>query len=302
MKRLAKIVITTIIASSIFVGCSNTSTADATATGTEASTEENSVETTSNETTDEATATEEIVPNEDAVDIGELNPIFKAPESIENLPQLQEPKTGDTIATIKTNKGDITAVLYPEYAPKAVENFTTHAKDGYFNGLIFHRVINDFMIQGGDPEGTGMGGESIWGTPFEDEVSNNLKNFRGALSMANSGVNTNGSQFFIVQNSDINTINPNASTELQYYSENQDEVLDVVDENTVVKAKNLYPKFANDYYTEIGGTPHLDFRHTVFGQVVSGLEVVDSIAAVEVDKNSKPTEDVIIETVEISTY
>lgn len=102
-------------------------------------------------------------------------------------------------ATIKTNMGDMEFVLFPEIAPKAVENFVTHAKEGYYNGLIFHRVINDFMIQGGDPTGTGCGGESVYGKAFEDEFSIDARNYYGALSMANSGPNTNGSQFFIVQ-------------------------------------------------------------------------------------------------------
>ena len=113
--------------------------------------------------------------------------------------QLNAPKDGELKATIKTNMGEIKLRLFPEHAPKAVENFTTHAKNGYYNGLIFHRVIDNFMIQGGDPLGTGKGGESIWGKPFEDEFTGELHNLRGALSMANAGPNTNGSQFFIVQ-------------------------------------------------------------------------------------------------------
>ncbi len=113
--------------------------------------------------------------------------------------QLEKPQKGDKIATMTTNMGEIKIKLFPEYAPKAVENFVTHAKEGYYNGLIFHRVIKDFMIQGGDPNGTGMGGESIWGDPFEDEFTPELHNLRGALSMANAGPGTNGSQFFIVE-------------------------------------------------------------------------------------------------------
>ena len=113
--------------------------------------------------------------------------------------QTQAPASGEEVAVIKTSKGDIFVRLFPEHAPKAVENFKTHAKNGYYDGLIFHRVINDFMIQGGDPTGSGMGGESIWGKSFEDEFTPELHNLRGALSMANAGPNTNGSQFFIVQ-------------------------------------------------------------------------------------------------------
>ena len=107
--------------------------------------------------------------------------------SILNFTEL---KKGDVIATIKTNFGSIRVKMLPEAAPKAVENFLTHARNGYYNGIIFHRVINDFMIQGGDPTGTGMGGESIWGDPFEDEFTPDARNFRGALSMANAGPGT----------------------------------------------------------------------------------------------------------------
>ena len=102
-------------------------------------------------------------------------------------PQLDLVNVKGPKATIKTNHGEIVIQLFPEQAPKTVENFVGLAKKGYYDGVIFHRVINDFMIQGGDPTGTGMGGESIWGAPFEDEFSNELFNIRGALSMANAG-------------------------------------------------------------------------------------------------------------------
>ena len=101
-------------------------------------------------------------------------------------------------ATIKTNKGDMKFNLLSDAAPKAVENFVTHAKNGYYDGLIFHRVIKDFMIQGGAPTGSGCGGESIWGTPFEDECNPKVAFDKpGLLAMANAGPGTNGSQFFI---------------------------------------------------------------------------------------------------------
>lgn len=118
--------------------------------------------------------------------------------------QLDMPAVGDEIAVMHTNHGDITLRFFPEVAPKAVENFITHSRDGYYDGLTFHRVMKDFMIQGGDPTGTGMGGESIWGESFKDEYQRGLYNFRGALSMANAGANTNGSQFFIVQTKNVN--------------------------------------------------------------------------------------------------
>ena len=102
------------------------------------------------------------------------------------------------VVVLETNKGDIQLQLYSDRAPKAVENFVTHVENGYYDGVIFHRVIKNFMIQGGDPTGTGRGGESIWGEPFEDEFTPNLVFDRdGLLAMANSGRNTNSSQFFI---------------------------------------------------------------------------------------------------------
>lgn len=104
----------------------------------------------------------------------------------------------DTIVVLETNVGNIELKMYPEVAPLAVENFTTHVKNGYYNGLIFHRVIKGFMIQGGDPTGTGTGGESIWKKPFKDEIGKNVVFDKPyLLAMANSGPTTNGSQFFI---------------------------------------------------------------------------------------------------------
>lgn len=191
--------------------------------------------------------------------------------------QLRAPQSGDTLAVIKTNMGDIKIKLFPEEAPKTVENFTTHAKNGYYNGVIFHRVIKDFMIQGGDPDGTGMGGESIWGRSFADEFDPSLHNLRGALSMANAGPNTNGSQFFIVQ---ANTVPANMLSQMKQMPES-------------------FPESTVEAYANLGGTPWLDFRHTVFGQVVEGMDVVDSIAAVKVGPNDKPVEPVVIETIEI---
>lgn len=107
-------------------------------------------------------------------------------------------EAANPIAIFETSKGNIQVELRPDLAPKAVENFTTHAKNGYYNGQIFHRVIKDFMIQGGDPTGTGTGGDSIWNKPFEDEFAPNaVFDKAGILAMANRGPNTNSSQFFI---------------------------------------------------------------------------------------------------------
>ena len=191
--------------------------------------------------------------------------------SILNFTEL---KKGDVIATIKTNFGSIRVKMLPEAAPKAVENFLTHARNGYYNGIIFHRVINGFMIQGGDPTGTCMGGESIWGDPVEDEFTPDARNFRGALSMANAGPGTNGSQFFIVQ----------AGPE-------------TIDARMFPMLKRQGKEFSEEAvakYTEMGGTPWLDGAHTVFGQVVEGMDVVDKIAAVRVDRSSRPYDEVTI--------
>ncbi len=194
--------------------------------------------------------------------------------------QLQKPQAGEQIAVMHTNHGDISLRLFGERAPKAVENFVTHAQNGYYNGLIFHRVIQDFMIQGGDPTGTGCGGESIWGTPFKDEFDPALHNLRGALSMANAGPGTNGSQFFIVQASSVHP---------QLLSQMQD-------------LRNYFPAEAEEAYRENGGTPHLDYHHTVFGQVFDGMSVVDEIAAVKTNAQDRPLDDVIIESIEIKEY
>ena len=192
--------------------------------------------------------------------------------------QLSMPQKGDTLAVMHTNMGDIKIKLFPEKAPKTVENFVTHSKNGYYNGLKFHRVINDFMIQGGDPRGNGTGGESIWGGSFSDEFDPELHNLRGALSIANSGPNTNGSQFFIVQASEV------PANMLEQMRDLED---------------NGFPADITAAYEALGGTPWLDFRHTVFGQVTEGMDVVDAIAAVET-VNDVPRSDVIIESIEVT--
>ena len=192
-----------------------------------------------------------------------------------NYPQLNTEEYDGPIATLETNQGEIKLKLFEKQAPMTVENFIRLAKKKYYDGTIFHRVISDFMIQGGDPEGDGTGGESIWGHPFEDEFSDELFNLRGALSMANSGPNTNGSQFFIVQNKNMPK---------RFIRE-----LDGAG----------YPKEIIKAYKQ-GGTPWLDNRHTVFGQVIAGMDVVDKIAKVKKDANDKPIDDVIIEKITIS--
>lgn len=203
------------------------------------------------------------------------------PEQTEdiNLIQFAQPASGTEVARIKTSMGDIEIVFFPEYAPKAVENFITHAKDGYYNGTIFHRVIKDFMIQGGDPTGTGFGGESIWGNDFEDEFSMQLWNFTGALSMANTGrASSNSSQFFIVA--------APAITDEKYLKS---------------MADAGYPQEVIEKYKELGGTPWLDQKHTVFGYVISGMDIIEAISNTATGQNDKPVEDVIISEIEFYT-
>lgn len=182
-------------------------------------------------------------------------------------------------ALIKTNMGDMEFVLFPETAPKAVESFTTHAKNGYYNGIIFHRVIKDFMIQGGDPTGTGCGGESAFGHSFEDEFAIDARNYYGALSMANSGANTNGSQFFIVQ---AKSVPANMLSQMEALKEQG------------------FPQEVIDNYKEKGGTPWLDFHHTVFGQLISGEETLEDIANVRCGMSDKPVFDVVINEIVIT--
>lgn len=145
---------------------------------------------------------------------------------------------------LRTNQGVIMVKLFPEHAPKATENFLGLAKKGYYDGIIFHRVITEFMIQGGDPTGTGRGGQSLWGEPFEDECVPDLRFDRsGLLAMANAGPNTNGSQFFITTAS----------------------------------------------------TPWLDGRHTIFGEVVEGYDIVRKIEQTPTGRDDRPIEQQAIE-------
>lgn len=218
---------------------------------------------------------------------------------VTKLPQLEGPHSGDTTATIHTSMGDIKVWFFPDYAPKAVENFITHSREGYYDNVIFHRVINQFMIQGGDPDGTGTGGESIWGDVFDNEVDTDLRNFRGALCMANAGADTNGSQFYIVQSQDIGE---DLKTQLTELSGNADDTFFEKADGTKVTFADVFTKDVVDEYINNGGYPTLDFNYTVFGQVYEGMDVVDKIAAVETDENDKPKEDVVIESIELGEY
>lgn len=206
------------------------------------------------------------------------------------------PEEGEEVAVISVKDyGDITIRLFPDEAPKAVENFVTLAKEGYYDNLTFHRVIDGFMIQGGDPRGDGTGGQSAFGSDFEDEFSDNLYNFTGALSMANAGPDTNGSQFFI---------NEDASSVLS------DDFFDTLLESNRLASEKYgytygrqsYAESVKDIYEQVGGNPFLDGVHTVFGQVVEGMDVVHAIAETATDDDNAPLEHVIIETIQIVPY
>ena len=192
--------------------------------------------------------------------------------------QTRKPAAGDITATIKTDMGDIKILLFPDAAPKTVENFTGLAEKNYYDGIIFHRVIPDFMIQGGDPTGTGAGGESLWGAPFKDEFHPYYHNICGALCMANAGPGTNGSQFFIVQ---LHSCDEGFLSQMAQYPDS-------------------YPPECVEDYRTLGGTPWLDYHHTVFGQVFEGMDTVDKIAKAERDGRDKPLTDIKINGVEIN--
>ena len=194
---------------------------------------------------------------------------------MDKFPQIHKEGTQVTEVIMNTNKGAIKLELYPEIAPKTVENFIGLAKENYYDGVIFHRVISDFMIQGGDPTGTGMGGKSIWGEQSEDEFSPYLFNLRGALTMANAGPGTNGSQFFIVTAPEVPA-------------------------NMMEQMSGAgYPEDVIEAYDNEGGTPWLDQKHTVFGHVVEGMDIVDDINTTPTTPSDKPLEDVLIESIEI---
>lgn len=209
------------------------------------------------------------------------------------LYQFQEIKDDDILAEIDVKDyGVLKVKLFPEKAPKAVENFIELAKSGYYDGVTFHRVIKDFMIQGGDPTGTGTGGESIWKQPFEDEISDELYPYRGALCMANSGKDTNQSQFFIVQ-ADANEIARLEELFTKRYGYGMVEY--------VKKAYQVeLSEEEMERFTVYGGTPWLTGHHTIFGQVIEGFDVLDAIANTTTTSGTDvPVEPIIITTIKI---
>ena len=193
--------------------------------------------------------------------------------------QLQKPQKGDKIATIETSEGTIKVLLFEKYAPKAVFNFVTLAENGYYDNTVFHRTVENFCIQGGSPDGTATGGTSCWGLEFEDEFSDNLHHYNGALSMANHGDDTNGSQFFFV------------TSPLADLDEDAEESM----------KDNGWKKSVVDAYKDAGGLPQLDYRYTVFGQIYDGLNVAYKISRSETDKNERPVKDITVVSVTIET-
>lgn len=251
----------------LLVGCSTGNNADE--SKIEETTNEGSEEQTNEETAGETSSEAAEETKEDSNSGGEME-----------LNQVAGYREGNIKAKMTTNMGEMELILFPNVAPKAVENFVEHAKNGYYEGITFHRVIEGFMIQGGDPTGTGSGGESIWNQDFEDEYDINYRNFYGALSMANAGPSTNGSQFFIVTAK--NNVTPDIIAQMKEAGE-----------------ESGYPESVINTYEEIGGAFHLDYRHTVFGHVVAGMDVAEAISKVERDGMDKPVEPVVIEKIEI---
>ncbi len=235
----------------------------------------------------------------------------------EIVDQTSKPNIGEEIAVLQTSKGDIKIKFFESEAPKTVENFKGLARNGYYDGLTFHRVIENFMIQGGDPNGDGTGGESIWGGTFEDEFSEKLFNITGSVSMANSGKDTNGSQFFINQGGPENFVGWDTLQNVwnSYYKEGYEKYFYKYPEQfeqyygSMFNFNKLTPEIRS-LYEQYGGNPTLDGAystigkgHTVFGQVFEGLDVVNDIAKVQTDETTnKPLEDVIIYKVSIVNY
>ena len=180
---------------------------------------------------------------------------------------------------ITTSKGVVKMRFFPEEAPKAVENFKALAKKGYYNGLLFHRVIEDFMVQTGDPKGDGTGGESCWGEAFEDEISPKLHYYRGAVAMANSGANTNGSQFFIVQAKDVVEEALTALRDARDNNEGRGAGRNP-DRREVLYLQSAVPRFCSGALQRgrRRGTSGICFRQSLyhFRQVFEGLDVVDA--------------------------
>lgn len=218
-------------------------------------------------------------------DYEDFEPATAGEVETEDIPvaNFTEPEEGEKIAELKIEGYDETVKikLFPEYAEKGVDNFIQLAEQGYYDGLTFHRIIKDFMIQGGDPLGTGTGGESVWGGSFDGGTDSHLIHAAGAIAYANSGSTaTDGSQFYIVTGKVL------SDDDIASYESNG---FNFTDEK-------------KEIYKTVGGTPWLDGGYTVFGQVYDGLDIIFDVQNVEVDNNDKPEKDVVIESITINDY
>lgn len=265
MKRYVAVILSALLIISLLGGCGKSKTEEST-----------TKEQTSSETASSAAEAGTDVSDTEAGEEMKLDKKIeiKTPSKVD---QTSMPEEGETVAIIHVkNYGDISVKFFYEDSPLAVENFVTLAANGYYDGVIFHRVIADFMIQGGDPTGTGMGGTSMWGEEFANEYSNRLAQINGSLAMARTqNLDTNGSQFFI-----------NNGTQP---ADEQLAELEISDE-------------MKELFKEKGGNPWLQGQYTVFGQVYEGMDVVDAISATATDTNDKPVEDIVIESIEVTEY
>ena len=191
--------------------------------------------------------------------------------------QFAQPQSGDTVAEIATDKGVIKVLLFPQIAPKAVNNFVMLAENGYYNGTQFHRVVEGMLIQAGTFGDTG--GKSIWELEFEDEFSDQLHHYNGALSMANHGEDTNGSQFFFVTA----------------------EIGGLSNETLQQMSDAGWREAVSDAYKQAGGLPSLDWRYTVFGQIYEGLEIAYDISRAKADTEGKPEKSISVQSITVYT-
>ena len=265
MKRCVAVILSALLMLSLLGGCGNSKTEEST-------TKEQASSETASDASEEGTAASDTEADEELKLDKKVE--IKTPSKVD---QTGAPEEGETVAVIHVkNYGDISVKFFYEDSPLAVENFLTLAANGYYDGVIFHRVIADFMIQGGDPTGTGMGGTSMWGKEFANEYSDRLAQINGSLAMARTQeLDTNGSQFFIN--------NGKQPTDEQLAD------LDISDE-------------MKELFKEKGGNPWLQGQYTVFGQVYEGMDVVDAISATATDTNDKPVEDIVIESIEVTEY
>lgn len=236
-----------------------------------------------NTNSDNATTTDTVVETtQDDTDILSDNQAQETTDILNFTP----PEIGEEIVVINVKDyGTIKIKLFEDECPKGVENFKKLISEkNYYNNVIFHRVIKDFVIQGGDPNGDGTGGESIWGAGFEQEFNNGLRHFAGALAYATASDHLNKSQFYIVCPADCSQLTDEQFEEFSsYYGAS-------------------YPDNVKEKYREVGGVPYLDGGYQVFGQVFEGLDVVEAIQQVETDGKDKPLDDIVMESVTIEEY